>query len=179
MSEAVIKHLSSRAKKGIHIEYSFDGPEQLGTGGAIQKALPFLGDAFGVIYGDSYLPTNFIPIEQEFLNSKVIGLMTIFQNDNQFESSNVEFVDGKLINYEKGTNSRNMSHIDYGLTFFKGSAFSPWKDRPSFDLSEVCHQLAKKEQLVGFEVFERFYEIGSVGGINEFLQFTREATNEF
>src|SRR4051812_20102911 len=39
---------------GLHIDYSFDGPTLLGTAGAIARALPMLGDAFSVIYGDSY-----------------------------------------------------------------------------------------------------------------------------
>ena len=40
-------------------EFSFDGPQLLGTAGALRKALPLLGDAFFVIYGDSYLPCDF------------------------------------------------------------------------------------------------------------------------
>jgi hypothetical protein len=91
----------------------------------------------------------------------------------------VEFVDERIINYEKGTSNKNMRYIDYGITFFRATSFDPWWDKLAFDLSDVCHQLATRGELHGFEVFERFYEIGSVGGINEFLQFTREATNEF
>ena len=46
-------------------DYSFDGSIKRGTGGAIKKALPKLGDMFFVIYGDSYLPIDYKPIYDE------------------------------------------------------------------------------------------------------------------
>jgi hypothetical protein len=90
----------------------------------------------------------------------------------------VKFIDGKLISYEKGSNSLQMHHIDYGITFFREGAFRPWRDQSSFDLSEVFHELGTRGQLLGFEVFERFYEIGSHQGIREFTQYLKEASNE-
>ena len=177
-SDAVQEYLGNGSERGARIQYSLDGDTQLGTGGAIQKALPKLGDVFGVIYGDSYLPTNYMAAEQFFLNSRSNALMTVYENKNQFDSSNVEFTDGKLINYEKGSNSRQMHHIDYGMTFFREAAFRPWRNHSSFDLSEVCHELATRGELLGFEVFERFYEIGSLQGIGELTQYLKESSNE-
>ena len=177
-SDAVQEYLGDGSERGVHIQYSLDGDTQLGTGGAIQKALPKLGDKFGVIYGDSYLPTNYMAAEQFFLNSRSNALMTVYENRNRFDSSNVEFINGELINYEKGCNSGQMRHIDYGLTFFREATFYPWRNLPSFDLSEVCHQLATRGELLGFEVFERFYEIGSLQGIEQFSQYLKETSDE-
>jgi NDP-sugar pyrophosphorylase family protein len=177
-SEAVQEYLGDGSDRGVRIQYSLDGQTQLGTGGAIQNALPKLGAKFGVVYGDSYLPTNYFAIEQEFLSSRSQALMTVYENQNRFDSSNVEFVNGKLVNYEKGTNNKHMLHIDYGITLFRAAAFHPWRDQSSFDLSEVCHQLAKDRQLDGYQVFERFYEIGSIQGIEEFSQYLRRVPNE-
>jgi NDP-sugar pyrophosphorylase family protein len=177
-SDLVQEYLGNGKDRGISIQYSLDGPTQLGTGGAIQKALPKLGDKFGVMYGDSYLPTNYFVAEEKFLNSRSQALMAVYENQNQFDSSNVEFVNGKLVNYEKGTDNKEMRHIDYGVTFFRDVAFLPWRDQSSFDLSEVCHQLAKEKQLDGYEVFERFYEIGSIQGIEELSQYLRRVPNE-
>jgi MurNAc alpha-1-phosphate uridylyltransferase len=177
-SDQVQEYLGDGSGRGVRIQYSLDGDTQLGTGGAIQKALPILGEKFGVIYGDSYLPTNYMSAEQFFLNSKSHALMTVYENKNQFDSSNVEFNGGKLFNYEKGSSSRQMHHIDYGITFFRKAAFDPWQNLSLFDLSDVCHQLATRGELLGFEVFERFYEIGSLQGIAEFTQYLKEASNE-
>jgi NDP-sugar pyrophosphorylase family protein len=164
--------------RGIKIQYSMDGDFQLGTGGAIQKAIPILGDEFGVIYGDSYLPINYVEVEQHFLTSQAHALMTVYKNQNQLDKSNVEFVDGRLLDYEKGSTNMDMHHIDYGITFFRKVAFEPWADQSTFDLSKVCSGLAKDKQIDGFEVFERFYEIGSLSGIQEFTEYLRKVPYE-
>ena len=177
-SDLIQKYLGDGTVRGVNIQYSMDGDTQLGTGGAIQKAIPILGDEFGVIYGDSYLPINYSQVEQCFLSSKAHALMTVYENHNQFDKSNVEFVDCQLLDYEKGSTNTNMNHIDYGITYFKKVAFQPWADQSSFDLSKVCNGLARDKQIDGFEVFERFYEIGSLSGIDEFTEYLRKAPNE-
>ena len=175
-SDLVQEYLGDGGNRGVKIQYSLDGEKQLGTGGAIQNALPLLGEAFGVIYGDSYLPINYYAIENEFRNSGSRALMTVFKNKNQFDFSNVEYINGMLVNYEKGKNDKKMHHIDYGLTYFRKSIFLSWMGQSAFDLSEICHALAKDGYLGGFEVFERFYEIGSIQGIEEFSEYLRKAS---
>src|SRR5436309_3537115 len=44
---------------GVELSYSFDGAKLLGTGSAVRKALPLLGETFYVLYGDSYLPIDY------------------------------------------------------------------------------------------------------------------------
>ena len=172
-SDMVQDHLGDGSRWGVKIRYSLDGETQLGTGGAIQKALPLLGKAFAVIYGDSYLPIDYFQVEREFLSSPAQALMTVYENHNRFDKSNVEFSDGILVNYEKGTNIPKMRHIDYGLTYFRSSAFPALGATKSFDLSDTCHRLSSEGKLAGFEVFERFYEIGSAQGIEEFSDYLR------
>jgi N-acetyl-alpha-D-muramate 1-phosphate uridylyltransferase len=177
-SDLIQRHLGDGSGRGISIQYSLDGISQLGTGGAIQRAIPMLGDEFGVVYGDSYLPIDYRQVEQHFLTSQACALMTIYKNQNQFDKSNVEFIDGKIFDYNKDSINKNMLHIDYGLTFFKKEVFQAWANQSSFDLSTVCNQLSRNEQLVGVEVFERFYEIGSVLGIYDFTKYLRKVSNE-
>ena len=55
---------------GIEIQYSFDGPVLLGTGGAVKQALPLLGEDFFVLYGDSYLPINFGAVWRRFKDNR-------------------------------------------------------------------------------------------------------------
>lgn len=173
-SDMVQEHLTDGSRWGIKIRYSSDGQTQLGTGGAIYKALPMLGKSFGVIYGDSYLPINYIAIDQEFSNSNHKAMMTVYRNEGRFDCSNVEFKDGKLLNYEKNTKDKKMRHIDYGLTYFQQEAFFSLNNGSESDLSNIFHQLVKLRKLEGFEVFNRFYEIGSVEGIKEFSEYLRK-----
>src|SRR5580700_2704060 len=86
---------------GLHIDYSFDGPILLGTAGALKRALPLLGEAFFVLYGDSYLPIDLGAVEAAFRASGKTGLMTVYPNHGQWDSSNVEFVDSEIVTYNK------------------------------------------------------------------------------
>ncbi len=156
---------------GLKVEYSFDGPRLLGTAGAIQRALPLLGDAFFVLYGDSYLPCDYRAIERLFLEAGTSGLMTVFRNEGRWDASNVEFSEGRILRYDKVERAPEMHHIDYGLGAFRASAFDALlKDRPQ-DLAVVYRDLLGKAELAGYEVAERFYEIGSQAGIEDLQAF--------
>src|SRR5690349_5057670 len=58
LGEMIQRDFGDGSRFGVRLEYSFDGPKLLGTGGAVRKALPMLGEKFFVLYGDSYLPIN-------------------------------------------------------------------------------------------------------------------------
>lgn len=152
---------------GLKIKYSFDGEKLLGTGGALKNALYLTGENFFVMYGDSYLDTDFKPIADYFFSNKKYGLMTVFLNNDKWDKSNVEFVNGEIINYDKKTLNCNMQYIDYGLGILSHKAFKDFEYQNEFDLESVYKNLLKKKELAGFEVKERFYEIGSFKGIEE------------
>jgi len=175
-SDLIRSHLGDGSRWAVDIQYSHDGNTQLGTGGAIKNALPILGQSFAVIYGDSYLPIKYSAVEEVFLASGLQGLMTIYANSNEFDNSNVEYSHGVLVNYDKATRNSRMQHIDYGLTYFRSRAFDKFLEASSFDLSDVYTQLLNDEELGGFEVVERFYEIGSLQGIDDFSKFLRKVS---
>lgn len=152
---------------GIHLDYSFDGPKLLGTGGALRLALPKLSQKFFVLYGDSYLTTPFRPVAKFFKQSGARGLMTVYRNEGLYDTSNVVFRDGRILVYDKKTRLPEMKHIDYGLSLFQASVFEEWPVGCPFDLAEVMQKLVAVNQLAGFEVPERFYEIGSRAGLTE------------
>jgi N-acetyl-alpha-D-muramate 1-phosphate uridylyltransferase len=154
-------------KIGIKLDYSFDAPKLLGTGGAIKSALPLLGGEFFVLYGDSYLPIDYAPIADFFHRSGKHGLMTVFRNEGKFDTSNVVFTDGEIKVYDKKNKLPEMHHIDYGLSLFKASVFDAYAADQVFDLAEVMGKLVREKQLAGFEVPQRFYEIGSPAGLAE------------
>ena len=155
----------------MRIEYSFDGPQLLGTAGAIKRALPLLGDAFFVIYGDSYLPCDYAAASQAFLDSGKLGLMTVFRNQGRWDSSNVEFSGGRILAYDKANRAPRMQHIDYGLGVFRRQAFDAVLDNRSHDLAALYRSLLGEGELAAWESPQRFYEIGSQDGIRELTEF--------
>lgn len=167
LGELVQKEFGKGADFGIELDYSFDGPTLLGTGGAIRRALPQLGSEFFVLYGDSYLTVPFAPIAAFFEKSGKSGLMTVYRNEGLYDTSNVVFREGEIVVYDKKTRLREMRHIDYGLSLFRASVFEEWPPGQSFDLADVMRKLVGNQDLAGFEVRERFYEIGSPSGLEE------------
>ncbi len=152
---------------GVKLDYSFDGEKLLGTGGAIRRALPKLGEEFFILYGDSYLPIEYGPVADYFHRSGKPGLMTVYRNEGKFDTSNVVFRNGEIIVYDKKSQLPEMQYIDYGLSLFKSQAFDGRAEDQAFDLADVMRGLVSQRQLAGYEVPERFYEMGSPGGLAE------------
>jgi NDP-sugar pyrophosphorylase family protein len=159
---------------GLSVDYSFDGGQLLGTAGAVKKALPLLGESFAVMYGDSYLAVDYRPIADVFLKSGKKGLMTVFKNEGRWEASNIVYMDGTIEEYDKKNVSPQMKHIDYGLLFFKKEAFSNVPDGQVYDLADLCRELIAQGQMAGYEVTQRFYEIGSPKGLVETGRYLEE-----
>lgn len=159
--------LGDGSRWGMRFTYVHDGPVLLGTGGAIRRALPALGPAFFVMYGDSYLEGDFAAIERAFHASGCAGLMTVFRNDGQFDTSNVELAAGRIIRYDKRERTPAMAHIDWGLGVFRSEAFSRYPIDEPLDLARVYQDLLAAGDLAAFEVTTRFYEIGSPEGLEE------------
>lgn len=156
---------------GLRVEWLFDGPVLLGTAGALKRAVPRLGGPFFVLYGDSYLPIPWRPVQEAFDGSGKLALMTVFRNDGQFDRSNVEFADGRIVRYDKQTITPRMRHIDYGLGLFAPTAFDTVPDGQPADLAALYGALLARHELAAYEVHERFYEIGSFEGIEATTAF--------
>lgn len=171
-------HLGSRIEEvvgdgsqyGVRVRYSPDGPNPLGTGGALRQALPLLGEAFLAMYGDSYLECGYRAVERAFLANGCQALLTVMRNDDQWDRSNVLCVDGRIVRYSKEHPTADMRHIDYGLAVMDADVFRPYRDGGALDLARVYEDLAARRELAAYEVSERFYEIGTPSGLTETRQ---------
>lgn len=176
LGEMIQEFIGDGSRWGLRVSYSLDGPALLGTGGAIKKALPMLGEKFFILYGDSYLPIDYANVQKAFFDSGQLGLMTIFKNKNQWDRSNVQFERGKLIEYNKKDINPRMRYIDYGLGVLQARALESYPNNEPFDLYKVYNKLSVEQQLFGHEVFERFYEIGSIQGISDAQTYLLQQT---
>ena len=150
---------------GMTVRYSFDGDILLGTGGALRRALPMLGAAFFVLYGDSYLRCSFGAAQRAYETSAALGLMTVFCNRDRWEKSNVLLREGSVAEYDKRSPRPGMRHIDYGLSILSKDALESTPANAAFDLADLYCELASRGELAAMTVNERYYEVGSVAGI--------------
>jgi N-acetyl-alpha-D-muramate 1-phosphate uridylyltransferase len=151
----------------VRVRYSEDGPMLLGTGGALRRALPLLGERFFVMYGDSYLPCDFAAVARAFTASGQAALMTVYRNDNRLGASNVLFEDGRIVRYDKMLATPEMRYIDYGLGIVTAGPLASYPSETRFDLARVYQDLVAAGQLAGLEMADRFFEIGSPDGLRD------------
>ena len=154
----------------LNVKVVNDGKKLLGTGGAINKSVKFLKNSFYVIYGDSYLNFNLKNLK---LDNK-ISIMAIYKNQNRYDKSNVERKKSNFIIYDKSKKNKDYGYIDYGVSYLKKKIFKNFKRNRRFDLSDLLQKISKDNNLKGYVVKKRFYEIGSYNGIKQFKKFIKK-----
>ena len=128
------------------------------------------------MYGDSYLPIRFRTAWDSFCTAGLPALMTVFGNAGRWDTSNVEFADGRIVRYDKVDRTPSMQHIDYGLGVLEASVLAQYPNDRAFDLAELYRDLSRQGRIAGCEVSERFYEIGSPRGLAETSAFLTTAS---
>jgi MurNAc alpha-1-phosphate uridylyltransferase len=167
-SQMIREYIEDGKRFGLEVEYSEDGETLLGTGGAIQKALPMLENEFMVLYGDSYLSINYEETMNEYYRCGKPAMMCVYKNENKFDTSNAFFQENGEFMYQKGASADICTHIDYGLSFYKKDLFVENHSTKKFDLADFAHNLAVNGDLHGYEISEKFYEVGSQQGLKDF-----------
>jgi NDP-sugar pyrophosphorylase family protein len=171
-----IGHLGSQVRHfvgdgsrwGLVVEYADEGEDLRGTGGALRIAFDagLLDDRFAILYGDSYLPLAVPPVWEAAVRDPRPALMTVYRDPEGLEVPNAEYQDGTVILYRKGEPTARMRHVDYGLSVLKRAVVDVYVSAGvSVDLAHVFQELSTRDLLAGFEVDERFYEIGSPAGL--------------
>jgi NDP-sugar pyrophosphorylase family protein len=167
LGERIVAAIGDGSRFGMNVRYVPDGPVLLGTGGAIARALPQLGERFAVIYGDSWLDFDYQAAVAAVRRDGRPALMTVFRNEGGWDTSNVEFRDGEVIAYSKTARTPAMHHIDYGFSLFHADVFRDVPLDSPTDLAALFEGLARRGHLAAHEVHQRFYEVGSFSGLVE------------
>ncbi len=174
-AEAISSYFKDGRRFGVQIKYSQDGNNLLGTAGALKKASRFLEDDFITIYGDTYIDLDYAELiymyESSRAEKRIKSMMVVFKNNNKFDKSNVIFEGGRVLKYDKAVSSPGMRHIDYGISFMNKQILKEIPGGRFSDLADVYKKLAAEGQISGYEVRNRFYEIGRPSSQEEFKKF--------
>jgi NDP-sugar pyrophosphorylase family protein len=155
------------ARFGLAVEYVEDGPELLGTAGAVRRALHHLGPAFFLTYGDTLLDVSFGELERRLLGSDALGAMTVLENGDRWETSNVDVDGGLVVAYDKPSQPGTRRYLDYGFLAFRSAAFAGLRPDRSADLTTVIGALIGSGALVAVPVLHRFHDIGNEAAVRE------------
>jgi NDP-sugar pyrophosphorylase family protein len=170
LGSQIRRYIEDGSRWGLTVRYSDEGETLRGTGGALRLALEasLLDQRFVIVYGDSYLPIDVTSIWDAAIADARPALMTVYADPGSMEVPNAEFTAGTVTLYRKGRPEPTMRYVDYGLSVLQRSVIDAQiPDATVFDLAEMFHALSVQGLLAGYEVAQRFYEIGSAGGLGE------------
>lgn len=170
LANQIIDFIGNGERYHLKIDFSVE-KSPLGTGGALKKASNLLGETFGILYGDSYLTIKLSPIFNSHLKSNKLISMTVFENKNNYDKSNVKFTSKGTIRYLKNEPTDDMNYIDYGFLVMNRKALEQIPSETFYDLSDLLEKFSETDQVFGHKVFERFYEIGSREGIIDLTNY--------
>jgi NDP-sugar pyrophosphorylase family protein len=172
-----IEDVIGHSQFDIAIDYSYDGPELVGTLGAIRKAVPLLGQHFLTLYGDTFLRIDFQAFDAAWRTSGLAGAMAVLRNHNEWGPSNAVFSNGLVTEFDKQRPAPRMEWIDYGLGGLETRALEMVGPEIT-DLALLHRRLAEQGDLFGFEATHRFYEIGTPAALEETEQFLTRNRNQ-
>ncbi len=168
LSEPIRAFAGDGGAFGVELRCLDDGPELLGTAGALRHALDELEATFLVTYGDSYLPFDYAaPLAELASHPEALGTMSVFENQGRWDTSNA-LVSGDLVTrYEKGSRDPALTFIDYGATALRREVIAALPTGQPHGLDQIQAELARQGRLRAYHAAERFYEIGSPEGLAE------------
>jgi len=170
LGEQIESYFENGSRFGIDITYSYEN-KPLGTAGALKNAERLLDDRFFTIYGDSYVSLDFSDVWGYFQSRNKLALMTVYKNNNLFDTSNTVIRDSLVLKYNKHEKAADMNYIEYGVNIFRKDVLSGIPEDRFYELGDVFTPLIEDEQLLAYEVTERFYEIGSLNGLTDFKTY--------
>lgn len=171
-ADQIREHFSHRNISNPQIDFLSDGDVPLGTGGAIRKLYDeaMLDDVFAITYGDTLLnlsPSQLFNKLQE--SSNYSAVLSVWRNDNFLIPSNLDF-DGQLVRSYDKVQAHQLSYrfVDYGMLVVRRDVIPEYlPSNEVSDLGALISRLASRKQLLGFEVFDRFFEIGTLEGLKD------------
>lgn len=172
LAEKIMECFGDGGKFGVKIRYSVEGNRLLGTAGALKRSESLLDDVFFITYGDAYLMLDYANAMAYFKRFNKLGLMVVYKNFNRFDKSNVIVEDGYVKVYDKRRQTPDMVYIDYGVSVLRRESLALIPPDVVMDLQEFYRVLIEPGELLAYETYNRFYEIGSFRGLKEFRQLS-------
>jgi N-acetyl-alpha-D-muramate 1-phosphate uridylyltransferase len=170
LGEQIQQLIGDGRELGLGVQYSYDGDQPLGTGGALRCALPLLGTKFFAMYGDSLPRVPLGQLRDAYRRAGCLAMLAVVHNANRWDASNVRLKE-EACSYSKRSPPPGTEHIDAGLSLLASEVFAHYPTGGALDLADVFETLSARGQLAALELADRIYEIGSLQGIRDTESF--------
>lgn len=170
LKEKIIDYFSDGSKFGVRIEYSAE-KTFLGTGGALKIAEKQLDKDFILLYGDSYLPIDYIALADTWsgMQGAYAGMVVCYDNKDTIAKNNI-YLDHKNIvkRYDKRNPGAEMNYVEAGVVTMNREVLRLVSGGKAVSLEEeIFPTLIKDRKLKGYPTNQRYYDIGSMQGLKE------------
>jgi NDP-sugar pyrophosphorylase family protein len=164
------EYVGNGERYGLNIEYSFDDAK--GTLPAIKKAFKFLDYNFFITYGDSYLTADFKDIQKTYDAQNKPFLVTIYKNnDETLHKNNIAYINNQIVDYSQLNLNNSCQYVDYGITILNKNYLDNIDETWYTNVSNLYNFAIAKNNLASYVIKERFYEVGSLRGIQDFTKY--------
>lgn len=159
-SESIVGYVGDGKQWGLLVDCVVDDEGLNGTGGALRRASAVLPDRYWVTYGDSLLDVDLAGAEQSAGQHGWDAVMTVLENHDRWQPSNVAVVGDRVVAYDKQRKGHDFRFIDYGYLLLPSDAVTT-VDKDRFDLQEALQPLIDRGALGVFRAHEPFHDIGT------------------
>lgn len=172
LGEKIKTHFGNGKQYGVSISYSHEG-EPIGIAGSLRLAYPQLQDPFLLLYGDVYLPINYLHFINYFNKKKKKALMAVFQSEKnlvqkEYAKPHTVYVskDGTILKCNTLKREPEFNYREAGVLLLKKevialiSEFNTEKEKhaPFGDL--LFNMLGHEREIIAYEAKKSFCEVG-------------------
>lgn len=175
LGHKIEEHFGNGEKFGIEVKHSREY-KPLGTAGAIKLAAPLLREDFFVINGDTYLDFDYKDAYSSFLRSGKKGLFVVYSGKDINERVQDTLVEGeRVVLYAKGKEDSRLNAVWAGATILKREILDMIPAGVAVQLENtVFPELAAKNEMVAYEITEKYYDMGTPERLEELRKFVEK-----
>lgn len=165
LGEQIEEHFGDGSRLGLQLRYSRES-SPLGTGGALREARSLLASEFLVIYGDSYLPIEYVRVIERLGASSAAGVLVLYHDpaeETDVPGNVAVDAQGVVTRYDKsGARDAELRYVEAGVLALRKSVLDLMPAQGVVSLEQQTFpQLIERRALVGMPTTQRFYDIGT------------------
>lgn len=151
--EAIEAHVRRALDRGLSVGYSYDGGQQLGSGGELRRAFARLQDEFVLTDTERYLPFDYAaPLHDLRAHAAATATLSVFR------SPGLVAVEGDRV---VSCDTAGQDFCSYGAVALRRSALASIEDGAVWSVEALLRRLATRGQLRAFVAPEAALSVGS------------------
>jgi len=160
-SQVIVDHVATDPVPQLSVTIIDEGPDPLGTAGALRAAADYLPDRFFVTYGDSFLTQSFLPLGRVFDERRPEAAIAVVEHDSAAQPGNIALDGDVVIDYHKPDRPGRFPFLDYGQLALERRALLRLPEGFLGDLGALLRMLIAERALLGVVVSGEFHDLNT------------------